>query len=116
MEPIAAIATGGNPTAIGVVRVSGAGCFALCGRLFRPLGGRLLSETAPRSMVYGDVLDAGGQALDRGLFVRFPGPHSYTGEDSAEFHCHGSPVVLLSPAPDAAFPSRPLSRDRRHPL
>ena len=45
-------------------------------------------------MIYGDMLDAEGRVIDRGLAVRFPGPHSYTGEDSAEFHCHGSPVVL----------------------
>ena len=35
-----------------------------------------------------------GRVIDRGLAVRFPGPNSYTGEESAEFHCHGSPVVL----------------------
>lgn len=94
MDIIAAIATGQATTAIGIVRVSGEGCFALCDRLFRPLSGQRLLETAPRTMVYGDVLDAAGSPLDRGLLVRFPGPHSYTGEDSAEFHCHGSPVVL----------------------
>ena len=45
-------------------------------------------------MVFGEMLDSQGRVIDRGLAVRFPGPHSYTGEDSAEFHCHGSPVVL----------------------
>ena len=45
-------------------------------------------------MAYGDMLDAEGRVIDRGLAVRFPGKRSYTGEDSAEFHCHGSPVVL----------------------
>ena len=45
-------------------------------------------------MVFGEMLDTEGRVIDRGLAVRFPGPHSYTGEDSAEFHCHGSPVVL----------------------
>lgn len=45
-------------------------------------------------MVFGKMLDAEGCVVDQGLAVRFPGPHSYTGEDSAEFHCHGSPVVL----------------------
>ena len=45
-------------------------------------------------MVFGEMLDAESRVIDRGLAVRFPGPHSYTGEDSAEFHCHGSPVVL----------------------
>ena len=45
-------------------------------------------------MIFGEMLDSQGRVIDRGLAVRFPGPGSYTGEDSAEFHCHGSPVVL----------------------
>ena len=36
MDVIAAIATGASPTAIGIVRVSGDGCFPLCGRVFHP--------------------------------------------------------------------------------
>ena len=94
MDIIAAISTGQAATAIGIVRVSGEGCFALCDRLFRPLSGTPLSQHPPRQMVYGDVLDEKGQLLDRGLAVRFPGPRCDTGEDCAEFHCHGSPVVL----------------------
>ena len=94
MDIIAAIATGGNPTAIGIIRVSGEGCFALCDRVFRPSNRRLFSDQTPRSMVFGEMLDVQGRVIDRGLAVRFPGPHSYTGEDSDEFHCHGSPVVL----------------------
>ena len=95
MDIIAAIATGGTaPTAIGIVRVSGPGCFSLCDTVFRPANGRPFSDQPPRTMVYGQMLDAQGRVIDRGLAVRFPGPHSYTGEDGAEFHCHGSPVVL----------------------
>ena len=94
MDIIAAIATGVSPTAIGIIRVSGEGCFALCDRVFRPGAGAPFSGQTPRKMVFGEMLDAEGRVLDRGLAVRFPGPHSYTGEDSAEFHCHGSPVVL----------------------
>ena len=94
MDIIAAIATGQAATAIGIVRISGEGCFALCDQVFRPMNGRPFSQTEPRKMIYGDVLDQSGGVLDRGLAVRFPGTGSYTGEDSAEFHCHGSPVVL----------------------
>ena len=94
MDIIAAIATGSAATAIGVVRVSGDGCFDLCDRVFRPLYGGPLSGQTPRKMIYGDLVDGDGAVLDRVLAVRFPGPGSYTGEDSAEFHCHGSPVVL----------------------
>ena len=94
MDIIAAVATGGSPTAIGIVRVSGEGCFALCDRVFGAANGRPFGAQEARKMVFGGMLDAQGRCIDRGLAVRFPGPHSYTGEDSAEFHCHGSPVVL----------------------
>ena len=94
MDIIAAIATGHSPTAIGIVRVSGEGCFALCDKVFRAANGRPFPEQPSHKMVFGEMLDAESRVIDRGLAVRFPGPHSYTGEDSAEFHCHGSPVVL----------------------
>ena len=94
MDTIAAIATGHSPTAIGIVRVSGEGCFALCDKVFRAANGRPFPEQPSHKMVFGEMLDAESRVIDRGLAVRFPGPHSYTGEDSAEFHCHGSPVVL----------------------
>ena len=96
MEPIAAIATGGGTaaTAIGIIRISGDGCFDACGRVFRANGGTPFSELPPRRLVLGELLDNQGRVIDRGLAVRFPGPHSYTGEDCAELHCHGSPVVL----------------------
>ena len=94
MDTIAAIATGHSPTAIGIVRVSGEGCFALCDKVFRAANSRPFSGQPSHKMVFGEMLDGQGRVIDHGLSVRFPGPHSYTGEDSAEFHCHGSPVVL----------------------
>ena len=94
MDIIAAIATGHSPTAIGIIRVSGEGCFALCDQVFRAANGRPFPEQPSHKMVFGEMLDAESRVIDRGLAVRFPGPHSYTGEDSVEFHCHGSPVVL----------------------
>ena len=94
MDVIAAIATGSAATAIGIVRVSGPGCFTLCDQVFRASAGRPFAQLESRKMAFGEMLDAQGRVIDRGLAVRFPGPHSYTGEDSAEFHCHGSPVVL----------------------
>ena len=94
MDCIAAVSTGANPTAIGIVRLSGEGAFALCDRVFRPVNGRPFDAQEPRKMVFGEMLDHEGRVIDRGLAVRFPAPRSYTGEDSAEFHCHGSPVVL----------------------
>ena len=94
MDCIAAISTAQTATAIGIVRVSGEGCFSLCDRVFRAVNGKAFAAQASRKMVYGDMLDAQGRVIDRGLAVRFPGPKSYTGEDIVEFNCHGSPVVL----------------------
>jgi len=94
MDTIAAISTGNTLSAIGILRVSGEGCFSICGRAFRAADGLALGEQPPRKMVLGELLDAQCRAIDQVLAVRFPAPHSYTGEDSVEFHCHGSPVVL----------------------
>ncbi len=94
MDVIAAISTGSAAAGIGVVRVSGEGCFTLCDRVFRPRNGKPFAQQASHKMVFGEMLDAAGAVIDRGLAVRFAEGHSYTGEDSAEFHCHGSPVVL----------------------
>ena len=101
---IAAIATGSIAAAIGIVRVSGDGCFAACDRVFRPRNGVPFAQQPSHKMVFGEMLDDSGAVIDQGLAVRFGGGHSYTGEDSAEFHCHGSPVVLhtLLSAPFAA--------------
>ena len=62
--------------------------------VFRPLDGRPLSAHPRRTMVLGTLLDPEGRVMDQALAVTFAAGHSYTGEDSAEFHCHGSPVVL----------------------
>ena len=94
MDIIAAIATGSAATAIGIVRLSGDGCFALCDRVFRPRNGKPFASQPSHKMVFGEMLDETGAVIDQGLSVRFGGGHSYTGEDAAEFHCHGSPVVL----------------------
>ena len=93
-EPIAAIATGQSRCAIGILRLSGDGCFAVCDKVFRADSGRAFPALPPRCLTLGSLLDRSGAVIDHVLAVRFPAPHSYTGEDCAEFHCHGSPVVL----------------------
>ena len=102
MDVIAAISTADALSAIGIVRVSGEGCFDICDTVFQPAAGGLFSAVRAREMVLGRLLGRDGRAIDSCLAVRFPGPGSYTGEDCAEFHCHGSPVVLHE-ALDALF-------------
>jgi len=94
MDTIAAIATAGARSAVGIVRVSGAAAFDVLDRVFAPANGKPMSAQPPRVMVYGAVRDASGRVIDRALAVRFSAEHSYTGEAGAELHCHGSPVVL----------------------
>jgi tRNA modification GTPase len=72
---------------VGIVRVSGSDLAPL----MRCLCGR---ELPPRQAVYGPFRDADGQAIDQGLALWFPAPHSYTGEDVLELQAHGGPVVL----------------------
>ncbi|MDR2990899.1 MAG: tRNA modification GTPase, partial [Burkholderiaceae bacterium] len=86
-DPIAAIATAPGRGAVGIVRVSG----AALGALARAVTGR---DPAPRKAHYGPFLDAAGQAIDHGIALFFPAPHSYTGEDVLELQAHGGPVVL----------------------
>ena len=92
-DTIAAIATALSPSAIGILRLSGPDTKAVLDAVFFPLNGRPMSQQTPRTMVLGRVLDGEGRVLDSALCVLFPGPDSYTGEDCAELHCHGSPVV-----------------------
>ena len=94
MDTIAAVATGAGVSALGVLRVSGPAAIAAAEAVFRPRDGRPLSAHAPRALVRGSLLGPEGETVDDCLAVFFPAPHSYTGEDCAEFHCHGSPIVL----------------------
>ena len=93
-DTIAAISTPPGPGAIGILRLSGPQAVFVAEKCFKPLGPKGLREHAPRALVYGDLLDSGGQPIDRVLCTYSLGPSSYTGEDTAEFQCHGSPMVL----------------------
>jgi len=93
-DTIAAISTPQGVGAIGILRLSGPEAAPIAEKCFKPLGRKGLREHKPRELVYGDLLDSGGQAIDRVLCTYSLGPSSYTGEDTAEFQCHGSPAVL----------------------
>lgn len=93
-DTIAAIATGAQVAAIGIIRLSGPDSLPLMDRLFQPMNGRPMSEAMDRTLVYGNLYNTAGELLDICLCTISRGPHSYTGEDTAELQCHGSPVVL----------------------
>jgi tRNA modification GTPase len=84
---IAAIATAAGRGGIGVVRVSGDRLLAFA----QALTGRV---PGPRHAMLCGFLDAGGVAIDQGILLYFPAPHSFTGEDVLELQGHGGPVVM----------------------
>jgi tRNA modification GTPase len=63
-------------------------------QVFSPLDGRPLSAHPARTLVYGALRDREGKTVDHILATWSPAPHSYTGEETAELQCHGSPMVL----------------------
>lgn len=87
-DTIYALSSGAPPAAIAVVRVSGpkadAALEALAGTLPEPRTARLAA------------LQHGGEVLDTALIIRFPGPHSATGEDVTELHLHGGRSVVAA--------------------
>ena len=93
---IAAIATGKVPCAIGILRLSGSGCAALAGTLFTPDNGKPLTEAPNRKLILGTLHDRKGRVIDQAMAVYCRAPHSYTGEDTVELQCHGSPAMLAA--------------------
>lgn len=94
MDTIAAIATGAQLAAIGIVRLSGPEAIGLADTLFEPLSGAPMAAREDRRLVYGKLKNRAGELLDLCLCTVSRAPNSYTGEDTAEFQCHGSPVLL----------------------
>ncbi len=93
---IAAVSTGNQVSAIGIIRLSGSGCGLVAGKVFESKNGKPLQEQDNRKLVLGNLLDDQGRTIDQCMAVFTKGPNSYTGEDTVEFHCHGSPAVLAS--------------------
>lgn len=93
-DTIAAIASGHQVAAIGIVRMSGEQSISYAESLFIPSFGGKLSEQKDRKLVFGELRDTEGQLLDLCLCTISRAPGSYTGEDTVEFQCHGSPMLL----------------------
>lgn len=93
MDTIAAIATaiGG---AIGIIRISGNNAIDVVNKIFKPANKKAFKEMKPREMIYGNLYDRFENIIDSCMAVYFKGNRTYTGEDMAELHVHGSPAVL----------------------
>ncbi|XP_072295334.1 tRNA modification GTPase GTPBP3, mitochondrial [Eucyclogobius newberryi] len=91
---IFALSSGQGRCGVAVVRVSGPASLAAL-RVMAGLGHG--PPPPPRTALLRSITDPGAtEVLDRGLVLWFPGPHSFTGEDSAEFHIHGGPAVVAA--------------------
>ncbi len=84
-DTIVALSSGGLPSGVAVIRISGGQTRGLLADLTGtvPPARRMVHRRIGRDVV-----------IDRGLVVYFPAPASFTGEDCAEFQVHGSPAVV----------------------
>src|SRR3954447_13276830 len=83
-DPIAALATPPGRSALAVIRLSGTGAFPLANQIIRGF-----TMDPPRRANLAAFYASDGELIDRGIYVAFPGPQSYTGEDLVELTCHG---------------------------
>ncbi len=93
-DTIAAIASGNCVSAIGIIRLSGNEAISIAEKVFSPASGKALSKLPDRFLSLGSLYNSQGELLDRCMCTVSRAPNSYTGEDTAELHCHGSPTVL----------------------
>ena len=93
-DTIAAVCTGGVVSAVGILRLSGPGVLGVVEKVFSARSGRPVREFPDRKLIYGELRDREGRLLDLCLCTVSRAPNSYTGEDTAELQCHGSPMVL----------------------
>jgi len=101
MATIFALSSGAPPAGVGVIRVSG----PQASTALAALAGRV---PPPRRASLARLRDAEGALLDEALVLWFPGPATATGEDLAEFHCHGGRAVIA--AVEAALAALPDTR------
>ena len=84
---IAAIATPPGNGGVGIIRISGTNVTEIAQKILnKPL--------KARHAIYSAFLDEDNSVIDSGVCLYFPGPASYTGEDTLELQGHGGSVVL----------------------
>lgn len=86
-DTIFALSSGGLPSGVAVIRLSGVQAFTAA---------ELLTGTLPepRKAALKTIRSRNKEVIDKGLILLFPGPNSFTGEDSVEFHLHGGRAVV----------------------
>jgi tRNA modification GTPase len=92
MVMIFALSSGSPPSGVAIIRLSGDGVFDTV----RKLTGTRRLPPARTAMLRSIRCPETSRLLDTGLVLIFPGPASFTGEDMAELHLHGSPAVIAA--------------------
>ena len=87
-ETIVALATPPLKSALAIIRLSGADCFKVVSKVFS----KELKATKDKEIHYGFIKD-GDKQIDQVVLLTYVHPHSFTGEDSVEIICHGSPLI-----------------------
>ncbi|MCB9082029.1 MAG: tRNA uridine-5-carboxymethylaminomethyl(34) synthesis GTPase MnmE [Lewinellaceae bacterium] len=90
-DTIVALATPPGVGALGVIRLSGKDALLIGERLFK---GKPLTKVPTHTVHFGTIRTPEGTILDEVLATVFVGPRSYTGENTVEFSCHGSPYII----------------------
>lgn len=93
---IAAVSTGLSVSAIGIIRMTGDDCAQIAGKVFTLNNGKSLTDAPDRKLLLGTLCDKDGRVIDQCCAIYSRAPFTYTGEDTVEFHCHGSPAVLAA--------------------
>lgn len=101
MSTIAAISTPFGKGGISVIRISGENAISVAGEMFKPVGGKKLSDSDGFRAFYGRIIK-NGSVIDDGIATVFRAPHSFTGEDTVEISCHGG-ILLTQRVLEAVF-------------
>ena len=91
-DTICAVATAPGG-ALGIVRVSGCEAISIATKVFFPISGKAFDTVQANHATLGTI-EYEGQVIDEVVGLPFYAPHSYTGENSVEFSCHGSQYIL----------------------
>ena len=89
---ICALSTAPGVGGVAVIRISGSEALAIADKIYRPAKAVPLAEQPAYTLSYGKIMK-GDEVLDDVVTGVFRSPHSFTGEDTVEITCHGSPYI-----------------------
>lgn len=127
-QTIFARSSGSLPSAVAIEKLSGPATFEIAKKLFFPKGSSSTEQEFQnkRGMWMGELRSGNGKKIDDIMLLSFVAPNSHTGEDTVEFHCHGSIAVIQKlerellqlgarPARQGEFSYRALLNDKQSP-